>query len=196
MQEAVPVGEGAMAEILMLDLPQIEEACREAAQGQVVAPANMNTSAQVVIAGHKAAVERAMEKCTAAGAKRVVPLPVSAPFHCSLMKPAQDRLEPELRAAAFKDPRVPLVNNADARIVKEAAECCDGLVRQVSSPVRWQESVERLVAEGVTTFVEVGAGDVLAGMIKRIAPKGTPILGVQDPESLEKTVAALSAVKA
>jgi [acyl-carrier-protein] S-malonyltransferase len=196
MQEAVPVGEGAMAAILMLELAKIEEACREAAQGQVVAPANMNTSAQVVIAGHKAAVERAMDKCEEAGAKKVVALPVSAPFHCSLMKPAQDRLEPDLRAAAFKNPRVPLVNNVDARIVREAAECCDGLVRQVSSPVRWQESVEKLVAEGVTTFVEVGAGDVLAGMIKRIAPKGTQILGVGDPESLEKTVAALATVKA
>lgn len=190
MQEAVPVGVGAMAAILMLDLPAIEEACREAAQGEVVAPANMNSPGQVVIAGHKAAVERAMELCKARGAKRAVPLPVSAPFHCALMKPAQDRLEPELRAAAFRDPDVALVNNVDAAVVRTAAECRDGLLRQVSSPVRWQESVERLAAEGVTTFVEVGPGEVLAGLIKKIA-KGTAVLNVHDPESLEKTVAAL-----
>jgi len=116
MQEAVPVGEGAMAAILMLDLPAIEQACREAASGQVVAPANMNGPGQVVIAGHKAAVERAMEKCKAAGAKRAVALPVSAPFHCSLMKPAQDRLEPELRRIEFRDPVVPLMNNVDAAV--------------------------------------------------------------------------------
>lgn len=190
MQEAVPVGEGAMAAILMLDLPAIEEACRKAAEGEIVAPANMNSPGQVVIAGHARAVQRAMELCKAAGAKRAIPLPVSAPFHCALMKPAQDRLEPELRAATFRDPSVPLVNNVDARVVRGADECRDGLVRQVSSPVRWQESVERLVAEGVTTFVEVGPGEVLSGLVKKIA-KGASVLNVQDPESLEKTVAAL-----
>jgi [acyl-carrier-protein] S-malonyltransferase len=190
MQEAVPVGVGAMAAILMLDLPAIEEACRQAADGEVVSPANMNSPGQVVIAGHKGAVERAMELCKAKGAKRAVPLPVSAPFHCALMKPAQDRLEPELRAAAFRDPEVPLVNNVDAKAVASAAECRDGVIRQVSSPVRWQESVERLVADGVTTFVEVGPGEVLAGLVKKIA-KGTTVLNVNDPESLEKTVAAL-----
>jgi len=153
-------------------------------------PANMNSPGQVVIAGHKGAVERAMELCKAAGAKRAVPLPVSAPFHCALMKPAQDRLEPELRAAAFRDPEVPLVNNVDARTVTTAAECREGVIRQVSSPVRWQESVERLVADGITTFVEVGPGEVLAGLVKKIA-KGTTVLNVNDPESLEKTAAAL-----
>ena len=190
MQEAVPVGVGAMAAILMLDLAAVEEACRKAADGEVVAPANMNSPGQVVIAGHKGAVERAMELCKAAGAKRAVPLPVSAPFHCALMKPAQDRLEPELRAAAFRDPEVPLVNNVDARTVTTAAECREGVIRQVSSPVRWQESVERLVADGITTFVEVGPGEVLAGLVKKIA-KGTTVLNVNDPESLEKTAAAL-----
>ena len=190
MQEAVPVGVGAMAAILMLDLPAIEEACRQAAQGEVVSPANMNSPGQVVIAGHTGAVERAMALCKAAGAKRAVPLPVSAPFHCALMKPAQDRLEPELRAAAFQDPGVPLVNNVDAKPVTTAAESREGLIRQVSSPVRWQESVERLVADGVTTFVEVGPGEVLAGLVKKIA-KGTAVLNVHDPESLEKTAAAL-----
>jgi [acyl-carrier-protein] S-malonyltransferase len=191
MQEAVPVGEGAMAAILMLDLAAIEAACREASQGQVVAPANMNSPGQVVIAGHKAAVERAMELCKGAGAKRAVPLPVSAPFHCSLMKPAQDRLEPELGAVTFRDPAVPLVNNVDAQVVRTAALCREGLVRQVSSPVRWQESVERLAASGVTAFVEVGPGEVLAGLVKKIA-KGATVFSVNDPESLEKTVSALA----
>jgi [acyl-carrier-protein] S-malonyltransferase len=195
MQEAVPVGEGAMAAILMLDLPAIEQACREAAEGQVVAPANMNGPGQVVIAGAKAAVERAMEKCKAAGAKRVVPLPVSAPFHCALMQPAQDRLTPELAKIEFRDPAFPLIDNVDAKVVRAGAEARQGLVRQVSSPVRWQESVERLVAEGVTTFVEVGPGEVLAGLVKKIA-KGAQILNVRDPESLEKTVAALSGAQA
>ena len=190
MQEAVPVGVGAMAAILMLDLPAIEKACAEAAEGEVVAPANMNSPGQVVIAGHKAAVERAMERCKAAGAKRAVPLPVSAPFHCALMKPAQDRLEPELRGASFRELEVPLVNNVDAKAVETAAEAREGLIRQVSSPVRWQESVERLAAEGITTFVEIGPGEVLSGLVKKIA-KGVQVLNVQDPESLEKTVAAL-----
>jgi [acyl-carrier-protein] S-malonyltransferase len=195
MQEAVPVGTGAMAAILLLDLAAIEDACREAAQGEVVAPANMNGPGQVVIAGTAAAVARAMELCKAKGAKRAVALPVSAPFHCSLMKPAQDRLEPELRAAAFRDPSVPLVNNVDAAVVRDAATCREGVIRQVSSPVRWQESVERLVAEGVTTFIEVGPGEVLGGLVKKIA-KGARILSVQDPASLEKTVAALSGAPA
>jgi [acyl-carrier-protein] S-malonyltransferase len=191
MQEAVPVGEGAMAAILMLDLPSIEQACREAACGQVVAPANMNGPGQVVIAGHKAAVERAMEKCKAAGAKRAVALPVSAPFHCSLMKPAQERLEPELRRIEFRDPAVPLMNNVDAAVVRSGAECREGLIRQVSSPVRWQQIVERLVSEGVDTFVEVGPGEVLGGLVKKIA-KGAQTLSVRDPESLEATVSALA----
>jgi [acyl-carrier-protein] S-malonyltransferase len=194
MQEAVPVGEGGMAAILMLDLAAIEEACREAAQGQVVAPANMNSPGQVVIAGHAQAVARAMELCKAKGAKRAVALPVSAPFHCALMRPAQDRLEPVLEAASFAELSVPLVRNVDARVVTSARDCRDGLVRQVSSPVRWQESVEGLAAAGVTTFVEVGPGEVLAGLVKKIA-KGVVVLNVQDPESLEKTVSAL-AVKA
>jgi [acyl-carrier-protein] S-malonyltransferase len=191
MQQAVPVGDGAMAAILMLDLPLIEEACREAAQGEVVSPANMNGPGQVVIAGSAGAVARAMELCKAKGAKRAVALPVSAPFHCSLMKPAQDRLEPELREAAFRDPGVPLVNNVEAAVVRDASACRDGVVRQVSSPVRWQECVERLAAEGVSTFVEVGPGEVLSGLVKKIV-KGARILNVQDPASLEKTVAALS----
>jgi [acyl-carrier-protein] S-malonyltransferase len=192
MQEAVPVGVGAMAAILGLDLAAIEGACREAADGEVVAPANVNSPGQVVIAGHAAAVARASEKCKAAGAKRAVPLPVSAPFHCALMQPAQDRLAPDLEALAFRDPEPPLVNNVDAALVREAAACRAGLVRQVSGTVRWQQSVERLAQEGVTTFVEVGPGTVLSGLVRKIA-KGARVLNVDSPESLEATVAALGA---
>ena len=192
MQEAVPVGIGAMAAILGLELAAIEAACREAAEGEVVAPANVNSPGQVVIAGHAAAVARASEKCKAAGAKRAVPLPVSAPFHCALMQPAQDRLAPELEALAFRNPEPPLVNNVDAALVRDAAACRAGLVRQVSGTVRWQESVERLAQEGVTTYVEVGPGTVLSGLVKKIA-KGARVLSVESPGSLEATVAALRA---
>jgi [acyl-carrier-protein] S-malonyltransferase len=192
MQEAVPVGTGAMAAILGLELSAIEAACREAAEGEVVSPANVNSPGQVVIAGHAAAVERASERCKAAGAKRAVRLPVSAPFHCALMQPAQDRLAPELAALGFRDPAIPLVNNVDAHVVRDARTCREGLVRQVSGPVRWQESVERLVREGVTTFVEVGPGTVVSGLVRKTA-KGARVLNVETPESLEATVATLQA---
>jgi [acyl-carrier-protein] S-malonyltransferase len=190
MQEAVPVGEGAMAAILMLDLPAIEAACKEAAQGQVVVPANINSPGQVVIAGHTGAVERAMDLCKAKGAKRTLRLPVSAPFHCPLMMPAQERLAGLLEHIAFRDPSVPLVNNADALPVRSAASCRDGLVRQVSAPVRWEESVQELVRQGVDTFVEVGPGQVLSGLVKKIE-RGARVLNVEDPASLEATVTAL-----
>jgi [acyl-carrier-protein] S-malonyltransferase len=192
MQEAVPVGTGAMAAILGVDLPAIEAACREAAGGEVVSPANVNSPGQVVIAGHAAAVERASDLCRVRGAKRAVRLPVSAPFHCALMKPAQDRLAPDLAALAFRDPEVPLVNNVEARVVREGGACRDGLVRQVSGAVRWQESVELLVREGVTTFVEVGPGTVLSGLVRKIA-KGARVLNVDSPESLGAAAAALGA---
>jgi [acyl-carrier-protein] S-malonyltransferase len=191
MQEAVPVGVGAMAAILGLELPKVEAACLAVADGEVVAPANVNSPGQVVIAGHTAAVARASEKCKAAGAKRAIPLPVSAPFHCALMRPAQERLAPELAALAFRDPQPPLVNNVDAAVVREADACRDGLVRQVSGTVRWQESVERLAAEGVTTFVEVGPGRVLSGLVKKIA-KEAQVLNVDSPDTLEATVQALA----
>jgi [acyl-carrier-protein] S-malonyltransferase len=192
MQQAVRVGTGAMAAILGLDLATIEAACREAAQGEVVSPANVNSPGQVVIAGHKGAVERASALCKAKGAKRAVPLPVSAPFHCALMQPAQERLAPELAALAFSDPVPPLVNNVDAEVIRDGAACRAGLVRQVSGSVRWQESVERLVREGVTSFVEVGPGSVLSGLVRKIA-KGARILNVDAPDSLEATLAALRA---
>ncbi len=190
MQDAVPVGVGGMAAILMLDAAAIEEACREAAQGEVVAPANLNCPGQVVIAGHASAVDRAAEACKAKGAKRAVRLPVSAPFHCALMQPAQDRLATDLAALAFADPRVPLMNNVDAAPARDAAACRDGLVRQVSGAVRWQESLERLAAAGVDTFVEIGPGNVLAGLVKKTL-KSARVLNVEDPKGLEAAAAAL-----
>ena len=190
MQEAVPVGQGAMAAILGLDLEAIERACREAAQGQVVSPANINSPGQVVIAGNAAAVDRASELCKQAGAKRAIRLPVSAPFHCALMMPAQERLARDLARLTFADPAVPVVDNVDARVARTGAECRDALVRQVSAPVRWQESVELLGREGVDTFVEVGPGTVLSGLVKKIV-RGARVLNVEDPASLEATAAAL-----
>jgi [acyl-carrier-protein] S-malonyltransferase len=190
MQEAVPVGLGGMAAILMLDAAAIEQACREAAQGEVVAPANLNCPGQVVIAGHASAVDRAAELCKAKGAKRAVRLPVSAPFHCALMQPAQERLAADLASLALADPRMPLLNNVDAAPARDAAACRDGLVRQVSGAVRWQESLERLAAEGVDTFVEIGPGNVLAGLVKKTL-KSARVLNVEDPKGLEAAVAAL-----
>jgi [acyl-carrier-protein] S-malonyltransferase len=192
MQEAVPVGVGAMAAILGLDLPAVEEACREAAAGEVVSPANVNSPGQVVIAGHAGAVERASALCRSRGAKRAVKLPVSAPFHCALMKPAQDRLAPDLARLAFRDPEVPLANNVDARVVRDGEACRDGLVRQVSGTVRWQEAVELLAREGASVFVEVGPGTVLSGLVRKIAREAR-VLNVDSPGSLEATVAALGA---
>jgi len=195
MQEAVPVGAGAMAAILGLPLAAVEKACAEAANGEVVSPANVNSPGQIVIAGHAAAVTRASERCKAAGAKRAVPLPVSAPFHCALMEPARQRLEKDLAAIAFRDPAVPLVNNVDARLVRSAAECRDGLLRQVASPVRWQDGIESLVREGVSSFVEVGPGTVLSGLVRKIA-RESRTMHVEDPASLDKTLAALGAPEA
>lgn len=191
MQAAVPVGEGAMAAIVMLELAQVEQACREAAEGQVVAPANINGPGQVVIAGHTAAVERAMAACEARGARLCKRLPVSAPFHCALMRPAQERLAHDLAALEFRDLDVPLVNNVDAAPVRAGDGVRDGLVRQVSGAVRWHEVIERLRAEGVTTFVEIGPGTVLAGLVNRITSRQARMLNVEDPVSLGKTLVAL-----
>ena len=171
MQEATPVGVGAMAAVIGLDLEQVRNVCQEAAQEQVVSPANINAPGQLVIAGHKEAVERASALASQKGARKVVPLPVSAPFHCALMKPAADRLAAELAKISFCDLKVPLVNNVDARVVRTADEAKDGLVRQVASAVRWVEVIERMVQEGVTEFVEIGPGKVLAGLVRRIAPE-------------------------
>lgn len=183
MQEAVPVGHGAMAAILGLDEAGVNQACLEAAQGDVVSAANLNSPGQIVIAGSAAAVARASERAKALGAKRAIPLPVSAPFHCALMKPAEERLAPELRAATSHDPRVPVVANVDAEPKRTAAESIEALIRQVSSPVRWENVVQRLASEGVTRYVEVGPGKVLSGLVKKIAP-GATILNVEGPEDL------------
>src|SRR5262245_54590251 len=156
MQEAVPVGTGAMAAILGLDAETVARACAEAAEGEVVSPANMNGHGQVVIAGAAGAVTRASDRAKALGARRAIPLTVSAPFHCDLMRPAEARLEPELRELDTRDPRMPIVANVDARPKTQAWAAIDALVRQVSSPVRWEEVVQRLASEGVTTYVEVG----------------------------------------
>jgi [acyl-carrier-protein] S-malonyltransferase len=190
MQEAVPVGTGAMAAILGLDAAHVQQACREAAEGDVVAPANLNSPAQVVIAGTAAAVARAGERAKALGAKRVIPLQVSAPFHCALMQPAQDRLEPELRALRVRRPQIPVVANVDAEPKRDAVESIDALVRQVSAPVRWEDTMHRLVADGVTVFVEVGPGHVLSGLAKKAARHAT-VLHVAEPSDLAAVEAVL-----
>lgn len=191
MQEAVPVGTGAMAAILGLDEAEVTAACAEAAQGDVVSPANLNGGGQVVIAGQAAAVVRAGEACKARGARRVIPLKVSAPFHCALMDPARDRLRPELEQATAADPRIPVVANVDALPRITAAASVDALVRQVSNPVRWEATVQWLAAQGVDTFVEVGPGAVLSGLIRKVA-RDARVLSVETPEDVEAAVAALS----
>lgn len=168
MQEAVPLGTGAMAAVMGLGLEEIESACAEAAQGQVCSPANINSPNQVVIAGDVAAVDRAGELLKRLGAKRVIALKVSAPFHCSLMLPAQQRLAVDLEQIEFRDLQLPVVTNVDAQVLLSGDEVRDALVRQVSSPVRWLESIERLVARGVRTFIEVGPGKVLSGLVRQI----------------------------
>jgi len=173
MQEAVPVGTGAMAAVLGLDAALVAQACHEAAQGEVVSPANMNGAGQVVIAGSKDAVARAGERAKALGARRVLPLPVSAPFHCALMQPAQSRLAPELRALPTRQPRLPIVANVDAEPKRSAKDAIEALVAQVSSPVRWEDVMRRLALEGVTTYVEVGPGTVLSGLARKIQREAT-----------------------
>jgi [acyl-carrier-protein] S-malonyltransferase len=168
MQEAVPEGTGAMQAIIGLDDASIRKACEESAQGQVVSPVNFNSPGQVVIAGNKEAVERAGAACKAAGAKRALPLPVSVPSHCALMKPAADKLAVALEAITFSAPSVPVVNNVDVKCETEGAAIRSALVRQLYSPVRWTESVEFIAAQGVEQLLEVGPGKVLTGLTKRI----------------------------
>ena len=177
MQEAVPEGVGAMAALLKLPEGKLDEILREAAQEEIVTAANINSRDQIVIAGHRGAVERAMELAKTAGAKRVVPLPVSAPFHCPLMAPAQERLKADLDSTRFRDLRMPLVNNWQAREICTAAEAREGLYQQVPDPVRWMESMQLLAAKGVERWFELGAGAVLSGLLRTIVPgaKCTPI---------------------
>jgi len=170
MQAAVPAGIGAMAAILKMPLEKLDGVLAEAAQGEVVAAANLNSTDQIVIAGHAGAVNRAVELAKAAGAKRGIILPVSAPFHCSLMKPAQEKLKIDLDAAEFRDLAVPLVNNWQAREIRSGAEAREGLYQQVPNAVLWTDSIRLLAATGVTRFVEVGAGGVLTGLLRGIDP--------------------------
>jgi [acyl-carrier-protein] S-malonyltransferase len=191
MQEAVPEGTGAMAAILGLDDDAARAACAEAAQGEVVQAVNFNAPGQVVIAGHKAAVARAIEACKARGAKRAMSLPVSAPFHSSLLKPAGEKLKGYLEKVPVNVPQFPVINNVDVKIESAADRIKDALVRQAASPVRWVETVKRMADDGVTHVVECGPGKVLAGLVKRIDPR-VQGFAAADRTSLE---AALAAVK-
>jgi [acyl-carrier-protein] S-malonyltransferase len=185
MQEAVPAGVGAMAALLRLPAGKLDEILADAAQGEIVTTANLNSPDQVVIAGNRGAVERAMELAKAAGAKRVVPLPVSAPFHCPLMKPAQERLRADLDAVEFRDLLVPLINNWQAAEVRTGGEAREGLYQQVPNPVRWVESMERLAASGVDRWFEVGAGSVLTGLLRTIVP-GSKCIAFGEAKDIEK----------
>ena len=190
MQEAVPVGTGAMAAVIGGDLKTIEQTCAEAAQNQVCAPANINAPTQVVIAGHAEAVDRASELLKGRGAKRVVKLNVSAPFHCELMKPAQERLAADVETVDFKDLAMPLVTNVDAAEIEKGDAARESLVRQVTAPVHWLQSVEHMIANGVETFVEVGPGKVLTGLMRQIN-RDVKCFNVEDADSLKSTAAAL-----
>jgi [acyl-carrier-protein] S-malonyltransferase len=192
MQEAVPVGTGAMAAILGVELPVVEEICREAARGEVLDVANINSPGQIVVAGHRAAIERAVTLAPARGARRSVLLPVSAPFHCRLMVPAAERLAAVLAGVRAADPRQPVVRNVDAELTTRAADVRPFLVRQVTAPVRWTDCVARMAREGCRTFVELGPGKVLTGLLRRIDGALTGI-AVEDVAGLDKALAALEA---
>jgi len=185
MQEAVAVGLGAMAAIIGADLEVVKEVCAQVAGDEVCSPANLNTPTQAVIAGHKTAVERAIEELKVRKAGRAKMLPVSAPFHCALMKPAADKLAEDLAAIEFHDPIFPIVNNVDASITIRGEDLKNNLIRQVYSPVRWVESIELMVNNGVEKFVEVGPKNVLVGLIKNIA-RNVTLLNVEDTKTLEK----------
>lgn len=190
MQEAVPLGSGAMAAILGLDDDAVRAACSEAAQGEVVEPVNFNAPSQVVIAGHRAAVERGAEAAKAKGAKRAVMLPVSAPFHSSLLKPAAERLAERMKQVVFNAPRIPVVNNVDVAVVNDPERVKDALARQACNPVRWVEVIRHMSGAGVTHVAECGPGKVLAGLSKRIdaALQG---FAITDPQSLQQAMQAV-----
>ncbi|HET7340687.1 MAG TPA: ACP S-malonyltransferase, partial [Methylomirabilota bacterium] len=192
MQAAVPVGTGAMAAIMGVGLPVVEQVCADAAKGEVVEVANVNSEQQIVIAGHRAAVERAVALVRERGGRKSVLLPVSAPFHCALMAPAAERLVAELAALAVADPTIPVVRNVDGGVTRKASEVVPFLLQQVASPVRWTDCVRRLAAEGATAFVEVGPGRVLSGLVKRIV-EDARVAAVEDPAGLDKALAALAA---
>jgi [acyl-carrier-protein] S-malonyltransferase len=191
MQEAVPVGQGAMAVVLGLGEDVLDSICKEVSQGEVVSLANLNSPSQIVIAGAAGAVERAVRLARERGAKRVTPLPVSAPFHCALMRPAELQLQREIAQLQFTNPVYPLVNNVDAAEVTSGALVAGSLVRQVCSPVRWAESIELLIRQGVEFFVEVGPGRVLSGLLRQI-DRNAKLTNVGDEKSLNETLTLLS----
>lgn len=190
MQEAVPAGTGAMAAVLSLDAEAVKAACSEAAQGEVVQAVNFNSPEQTVIAGHKAAVERAAELCKAKGAKRAVMLPVSAPFHCSLMQPAAEKLAIRLAGVTISAPRIPVVNNVDVAMASDPGAIRDALIRQAASPVRWVETMRAMQAAGVSHVFECGPGKVLAGLVKRCA-EGLQGGAMNDLAGVEAVLAAV-----
>lgn len=195
MQEAVPKGEGAMAAIMGLSPADVAEICKKAADHEIVSPANLNSSEQIVISGHAGAVKRAVEIASQWGAKRAVMLPVSAPFHCALMEPAQKKLEPELRAAAFSALRIPLITNVDAQAITSGEEARDALIRQVTMPVRWLESIRELIEQDVRIFVEVGPGKVLAGLLRQI-DRSVRCFNVEDAATLNSTLDKITQARA
>ena len=195
MQEAVPAGEGAMAAIMGLSVSDVAEICKKASQGEVVGPANVNSPEQIAISGAAAAVKRAVEIASQSGAKRAVMLPVSAPFHCELMAAAQKRLEPDLRAATFAALRFPVVTNVDAEAVSSGEEARDALIRQVTAPVRWVESVREMIDAGVNIFAEVGPGKVLSGLLRQI-DRSVRCLQAEDSASVQATLEKISAARA
>ena len=194
MQEAVPAGQGAMAAILGISPAVVQDACKRAAEGEICSPANLNSPEQTVISGHANAVKRAVEIASQSGAKRAVILPVSAPFHSALMMPAQEKLAKDLAATKFSDFLIPLVTNVDADSTRKGDEARQALVRQVSMPVRWEESMRMLLDEGVKTFVEVGPGRVLTGIMRQIE-RSVTTLNVEDEKSLNATIEKIVAAK-
>ena len=195
MQEAVPSGEGAMAAVLGLSPADVAEICKKAAENEVVSPANMNSPEQTVISGSATAIKRAVEIASQSGAKRAVILPVSAPFHCAMMLPAQQRLESDLRAAHFDDLKFPLITNVDAEAITTGEEARDALIRQVTNPVRWLESVRDMIDNGVTVFVEVGPGKVLTGLLRQI-DRSVRVFNVEDSATLQSTAEKLPQARA
>jgi [acyl-carrier-protein] S-malonyltransferase len=195
MQEAVPAGQGAMAAILGLSTTEVADICKKAAENDVVSLANLNSPEQTVISGSAAAVKRAVEIASQSGAKRAVILPVSAPFHCALMMPAQLRLEPDLRATQFSALKIPLITNVDAQAITAGEEARDALIRQVTAPVRWLDSVREMIESGVTVFLEVGPGKVLTGLLRQI-DRSVRVFNVEDSASLNSTMEKLAQARA
>jgi [acyl-carrier-protein] S-malonyltransferase len=195
MQEAVPAGQGAMAAILGLSPTEVADICKKAAENEVVSPANLNSPEQTVISGSASAVKRAVEIASQSGAKRAVILPVSAPFHCALMMPAQQRLEPDLRATKFSALKIPLITNVDAQAITTGEEAREALIRQVTAPVRWLESVREMIESGVTVFVEVGPGKVLTGLLRQI-DRSVRVFNVEDSATLNSTMEKLAQARA